>query len=254
MKIKLENVSKSFKNRSDKGMLEVLSDLTFEVQPSEIFSVVGPSGCGKSTIINLIAGFIFPDKGKIAVNGNIVTGPNASRTVVFQDHAVFPWMTVRKNVEFGLKCKNVSETERAQMVSDLLKKVRLEKFANRYPDELSGGMKQRVALARAFAVKPEIILMDEPFASLDQQTRDILQEEFLKLQDEISQTVLLITHNIDEALFLSDRVAVLSNRPARVKEMFVVPFTKPRSPDIRNQPQFIEMRHKIWHSLRQEIT
>ena len=253
MKIELENVSKSFKNRSDKEALRVLSGLTFEVRPSEILSVVGPSGCGKSTIINLIAGFIFPDEGKIVVNGNMVKEPSSSRTVVFQDHAIFPWMTVKQNIEFGLKCKGVSKAEQEKTVTELLNKVRLDKFANRYPDELSGGMKQRVALARAFAVKPEIILMDEPFASLDQQTRDILQEEFLKLQNEIAQTVLFVTHNIEEALFLGDRVVVLSNRPAQVKEIFDVPFKKPRSPDIRNHPQFIELKHKIWHSLRQEI-
>jgi NitT/TauT family transport system ATP-binding protein len=251
MEIKLKNVNKSFDGRNDKEKLSVLDDVSFEMKPSEILCIVGPSGCGKSTIINLIAGFVFPDNGDISVDGKKIQGPSISRTVVFQDHAIFPWKTVKENVEFGLKSKNMQASERDIVVTELLKKVRLEKFADNYPDELSGGMKQRVALARAFAVKPEIILMDEPFASIDQQTRDILQEEFLRLQSEISQTVLFVTHNIEEALFLGDRIIVLSHRPAKIQEIFSVPFTKPRLPDIRNQPAFLELKHKIWHLLRE---
>ncbi|MEI7777067.1 MAG: ABC transporter ATP-binding protein [bacterium] len=250
MEIQLKNVSKSFDSRNGKEKLLAIDDVSFDMKSSEILSIVGPSGCGKSTIINLLAGFIFPDKGSITIDGKEISEPSISRTVVFQDHAIFPWKTVRENIEFGLKSKNISAVERNKIVEDLLKKVRLEKFSDSYPGELSGGMKQRVALARAFGVKPEIILMDEPFASLDQQTRDILQEELLRLQGEISQTVLFVTHDIEEALFLGDRIIVLGNRPSKIQQTFLVPFPKPRLPDVRNHPAFLELKHKIWHLLR----
>jgi len=253
MKIKFQNVSKSFNGRNTSSAIDVLRDLSFEVKESEFFCIVGPSGCGKSTIINLVAGFFSPDSGEVSVDGKVVFEPSASRTVVFQEYALFPWKTVAENIEFGLKCANVDKEQRLQMVKKLAEKVRLEQFLDRYPDELSGGMKQRVAIARALAVKPNIILMDEPFASLDQQTRDILQEELLGVQKEFSQTILFVTHNIEEALFLGDKVLVLSHRPAHVKSLVNIPFSKPRSPDIRNDPQFLKLKHEIWHSLRKEV-
>lgn len=253
MKVKFQNVSKSFNRRNTSSAIEVLRDLSFEVKESEFFCIVGPSGCGKSTIINLVAGFFPPDSGEVNVDGKAITKPSASRTVVFQDYALFPWKTVAENIEFGLKCANVDKEQRLQMVKKLAEKVRLEQFLDHYPDELSGGMKQRVAIARAFAVKPSIILMDEPFASLDQQTRDILQEELVGFQNELSQTILFVTHNIEEALFLGDKVLVLSHRPAHIKFFINVPFPKPRSPDIRNDPQFLKLKHEIWHSLREEV-
>ena len=253
MKIKFQNVSKSFNRRNTSSAIDVLRDLSFEVKESEFFCIVGPSGCGKSTIINLVAGFFSPDSGEVSVDGKVVFEPSASRTVVFQEYALFPWKTVAENIEFGLKCANVDKEQRLQMVKKLAEKVRLEQFLDRYPDELSGGMKQRVAIARALAVKPNIILMDEPFASLDQQTRDILQEELLGVQKEFSQTILFVTHNIEEALFLGDKVLVLSHRPAHVKSLVNIPFSKPRSPDIRNDPQFLKLKHEIWHSLRKEV-
>ncbi|PIU10648.1 ABC transporter ATP-binding protein, partial [Candidatus Kuenenbacteria bacterium CG08_land_8_20_14_0_20_37_23] len=245
--------SKSFPARNSVESLSVLDDISLEVLESEFFCIVGPSGCGKSTIINLVAGFFPADNGKITIDHKPVTAPDSSRTVVFQEYALFPWKTVFENIEFGLKCKNVEDRERQRIVQELLKKVRLEKFTDNYPHELSGGMKQRVALARAFAVKPDIILMDEPFASLDQQTRDLLQEELINFQVELKQTILFVTHNVEEALFLGDRILVLSHRPSRIKSLVSVPFDKPRSPDIRNEKQFLDLKNKIWHSLREEI-
>lgn len=253
MKVKFQNVSKSFNGRNASSTIDVLHNLSFEVKESEFFCIVGPSGCGKSTIINLVAGFFSPDSGEVNVDEKVIFEPSASRTVVFQEYALFPWKTVAENIEFGLKCANVDKVQRLQMVKKLAEKVRLEQFLDRYPDELSGGMKQRVAIARALAVKPNIILMDEPFASLDQQTRDILQEELLGVQKEFSQTILFVTHNIEEALFLGDKVLVLSHRPAHVKSLVDIPFSKPRSPDIRNDPQFLKLKHDIWHSLRNEV-
>ena len=254
MKIEFKNVTKFFDTKKSQDIIYALDDLSFSVKNAEIFCMVGPSGCGKSTIINLIASFIFPDKGEVLMDDKLIHSPSSKRTVVFQEHAIFPWKTVRENIEFGLKCKHLSQHRIDEEVNYLLKKVKLESFANRYPDELSGGMKQRVAIARAFAVKPEIILMDEPFASLDQQNRDILQEELLNIQTELKQTIIFSTYNIDEAIFLGDRIAVLSQRPAKIKEIVSVIYERPRSPEIRNQQKFLELKNKIWLSLRKEIS
>ncbi len=253
MKIEFKNIIKSFAVKNNHDIINVLDDISFEVKNSEIFCLVGPSGCGKSTIINLMAGFIFPDKGEISMDNKLVNGPGPQRTVVFQEHAIFPWKTVRGNIEFGLKCKNLSKSKINDEVNCLLKKVKLESFADRYPDELSVGMKQRVAMARAFAVKSEVVFMDEPFASLDSQTRDILQEELLNIQIELKQTIIFVTHNIDEAIFLGDKIAVMSHRPAKIKEIIQVGYERPRSASIRNQPYFFELKNKIWLSLRDEI-
>jgi len=254
MKIQFKNVDKSFEVKNSHDTVWVLDDVSFEVKTSEIFCIVGPSGCGKSTIINLIAGFVFPNKGEVLMDGKLIHGPNPKRTVVFQEHAIFPWKTVRENIEFGLKCKNLDKNKIDEDVDYLLKKVKLESFANRYPDELSGGMKQRVAIARAFAIKPDVILMDEPFASLDQQNRDILQEELLNIQAELKQTIIFITHNIDEAIFLGDRIAILGQRPAKIKDVIKVIYERPRSPEIRNREKFLKLKNKIWCLLRQEIS
>jgi NitT/TauT family transport system ATP-binding protein len=252
MKIEFKNVNKAFISTSGVST-SALDNVSFGIKDMEIMCVVGPSGCGKSTIINLAAGFISPDSGEVLMDRKNISKPSAKRTVVFQDHAVFPWKTVRENIEFGLQCAKLSQAEINKTVDYLLKKIGLESFANRYPQELSGGMRQRVALARAFAVKPEVILMDEPFASIDQQTRDILQEELLKIQLELKQTILFVTHNIEEAIFLGDRIALLSQRPAKIQEIIEVPFARPRSPEIRNDKKFIELKNKIWLSLRQGV-
>lgn len=248
-----ENISKSFRSKNNDSQIKVIDNLSFKVGNGEFFCIVGPSGCGKSTIINLIAGFLKPDEGKILIDDCLVTKPGAKRSVVFQDYILFPWKTVAQNIEFGLKFKIFDKVKRNERVKFFLEKIRLEKFANYYPFEISGGMKQKVALARALAVEPKIILMDEPFASLDQQTRDLLQEELIKIKNEFSQTIIFVTHNIEEALFLGDRILVLTQRPAKFKDVINNPFPSPRSPDIRNKSDFIDIRHKIWHLLREEM-
>ncbi|PIP86716.1 ABC transporter ATP-binding protein [Candidatus Campbellbacteria bacterium CG22_combo_CG10-13_8_21_14_all_43_18] len=248
-----ENISKSFKSKNDNTLIGVVDNLSFEVEKGEFFCIVGPSGCGKSTIINLIAGFLKPENGRVLIDDCLVTKPSPKRTVVFQDHILFPWKTVAQNIEFGLKFKIPEKIQRKERVDFFLEKFRLEKFANYYPFEISGGMKQKAALARASAVEPKIILMDEPLASLDQQTRDLLQEELIKFKNEFSQTIIFVTHNIEEALFLGDRILVLTQRPAKFKTIINNPFPNPRNPDIRNKTDFINMKHKIWHLLREEI-
>lgn len=253
MKIQFKNVDKLFASKNNHDITKVLDDVSFDVKNSEIFCIIGSSGSSKSTIINLIAGFVFPDNGEVLADNKLIHKPSSERTVVFQEHAIFPWKTVRENVEFGLKNRNLSKSKVDEEVDNLLKKVKLELAANKYPDELSGGMRQRVAIARAFAVKPDIILMDEPFASIDQQTRDILQEELLSLQAELKQTIVFVTHNIDEAIFLGDRIAILSQKSAKIKDIVEVVYKRPRSPEIRNQQKFLELKNKIWLSLREEI-
>ncbi len=251
MNIILENITKYFISNSDRQKVIALENLSLEIKESEFLCIVGPSGCGKSTVINLIAGFISPDKGKILLGKEEIASPDINRIVVFQDHAVFPWKTVNENIGFGLSAK-LPDQQKNIIIKELVSKMGLDGFENKFPNELSGGMRQRVAIARALAVKPKIILMDEPFSSVDQQTRDCLQEELLRLQNELKQTIVFVTHNIEEAMFLGDRVAVLSQRPGFIKEIFSIPFTRPRSPDLRNKIEFLEIKHKIWHLLRKE--
>ncbi|MDP2860914.1 MAG: ABC transporter ATP-binding protein [bacterium] len=249
--ISFTKVSKSFDN-GGKNFIKVLNEISFEIKRKEILCVVGPSGCGKSTIINLLAGFIVPDSGSIKVSGEKVARPSYLRTVVFQDDALFPWKTIKENIGFGLRCKGLDKNGQAKKISDILSITNLGEFADCYPAQLSGGMKQMCALGRALAIEPEIILMDEPFASLDQQTRDLIQEEFLKIKSQNTQTVLLVTHNIDEAIFLGDKVLVLTARPAQIKEVITIPFEKPRSSDIRSSQKFIDIKSRIWHMLRND--
>ena len=249
--ISFKNVSKSFDNGLKKP-LRVINEISFDIESKEILCVVGPSGCGKSTIINLLAGFISPDSGNIKVDDKEITKPSYLRTVVFQDHALFPWKTVRENVEFGLTCKGLSKDEKDIKIQHILAVTNLEGFSDNYPSQLSGGMKQMCAVGRALAIEPEIILMDEPFASLDQQTRDLMQEELLKIKNQSAQTVLFVTHNIDEAIFLGDRILVLTSRPATIKEVLPVTFKKQRSPEIRSSQEFTDIKNRIWHILRDD--
>jgi ABC-type nitrate/sulfonate/bicarbonate transport system ATPase subunit len=250
-KILLSNVSKTFTNKN--GQIKALHRVSFEINESELLCVVGPSGCGKTTIISLIAGFIFPDEGEVVVDGITVQGPNFERPVVFQEDALFPWKTVKENIEFGLKCRNHDTKFYESQAKEFIRKMRLIGFENRFPSELSVGMKQRVGIARALILQPKVVLMDEPFGSLDQQTRYIIQEELLQLHSDFKPTVVFVSHDIEESIFLGDRIVLLSKRPGTVKLVFKVPFSRPRSPEIRNSSDFIELRHSIWHNLREEV-
>jgi len=225
--IDIEGVGKRFKQR-DGNDFQVLEDVSFTIREGEFVSLLGPSGCGKSTILNLLAGFEKTSQGTIKVNGGLIKEPGPDRVVVFQEHGLFPWLTVLDNVAFGLKQRGVGKKERNQLAMEQIRAVHLSKFADRYPHELSGGMKQRAAIARALVMDPQILLMDEPFAALDEQTRLVLHQELEEIWLRTGKTILFITHNIREAVMLSDRVLVMSTRPGKIKKEFIVQAARPR--------------------------
>ncbi|MGE5197807.1 MAG: ABC transporter ATP-binding protein [Deltaproteobacteria bacterium] len=246
--LKIENISKFFLTR--KIPLEVLRNINFEVKEAEFVSIVGPSGCGKTTLLNIISGLEEADAGRILRNGQPLSGTGPDRLVIFQDLGLFPWLTVQKNVEFGLKIKKLSQDERKKIALDYLKTVNLAKFKDSFIHELSGGMKQRVALARALALDPQILLMDEPFTALDAQTRDILHVELQQIWSRSKKTILFVTHNVREAVCLGDKVIVLSAAPASIKNIFDVNLKRPRHIE---DPGLIEIARMILAELRSEI-
>ena len=214
-KVVFHNVYKTYKGLDNQnGYVYALHNISFSVLPNEILVLIGPSGCGKTTILNLIAGFIKPTSGEVLFDGKPVTGPGSERAIIFQEYALFPWYSVRNNIEFGLVAKRIPARDRRQISDRLLKMINLEKFADLYPYQLSGGMKQRVALARALAVEPKILLMDEPFGALDAQTRNHLQQSLLDIWKVNKTTIIFVTHSIDEALVLGHKILVLSRQPA----------------------------------------
>jgi ABC-type nitrate/sulfonate/bicarbonate transport system ATPase subunit len=222
----VENLNKTYISQGSET--PALVDINLRIAEGEFICLLGPSGCGKSTLLKIIAGLIPATSGRIAINGKAVSAPGPERAVVFQDYALFPWMTVRDNVEFGLEARKLPPAERRQVSSRLLKVVGLSDFAERFPHQLSGGMKQRVSIARALAVDPSLLLMDEPFGALDAQTRQLLQDELLRIWREYRKTVVFVTHSIEEAIYLSDRIAVMTARPGRVKQIVMVPELRPR--------------------------
>jgi NitT/TauT family transport system ATP-binding protein len=227
MHIEIANVSKSFTGRA--GRVQAIDDVSLEVRRGEVLCLVGPSGCGKSTLLNMLAGFDSPTSGQVLADGVPTNRPSLKRTMLFQEAALFPWLSVRENIEFGLRSQGVPAAARAERVADLLRLVRLEGFANAQPHELSGGMRQRAALARALAPRPDVLLMDEPFAALDALTRDHLLGELERIWAETGSTILFVTHNIPEAVTLGTRVVVLSGRPGRVRrELDLTHLARPR--------------------------
>ncbi|WP_336854952.1 ABC transporter ATP-binding protein [Sinomonas albida] len=252
-KISLRDVSQHFPVRGA-GTLTALDSLTLDVRAGEFLTLVGPSGSGKTTLLDLLAGLTKPTSGQVLVNGRPVTGPGTDRAVVFQQYALFPWRTASQNVSIGLEGTGLNKRERAEKASQYLGLVGLAGFEDRYPHELSGGMKQRVAIARSLAYEPEILLMDEPFAALDAQTREQLQGELLRIWRATGKTIVFITHGIEEAVYLGQRVAVLSARPGRLKA--VVDIRLPAyddEADIRSHPAFVDYRHRIWGLLHDEV-
>ncbi len=250
--IVVRNVSKTFDGRGQQAGTPALSGVDLTVDRGEFLILLGPSGCGKSTLLNIVAGFIPPSGGEVLHDGRAIAGPDHRRTVVFQEYALFAWKTVQQNVEFGLKARGWSREARSKRARELLATVRLTGFETRYPHEISGGMKQRAAIARAIAPDPEILLMDEPFGALDAQTRVLLQEEVARISAEAAKTILFVTHSIDEAVFLGDRIVVMSARPGRVRDVHVVDLPRPRLPEIRAHPRFRELVDDLWLSLRPE--
>ncbi|MFI6182579.1 MULTISPECIES: ABC transporter ATP-binding protein [unclassified Nonomuraea] len=251
-KIGIRNVGKEFTVRDAEEPFTALSGIDLDVREGEFLTLVGPSGCGKSTLLDLVAGLTAPTTGEIVVNGAPVTGPGLDRGIVFQQYALFPWRTALANVAFGLEAKGVPRAERTERARRHLELVGLSGFEDRYPHELSGGMRQRVAIARSLAFDPDVLLMDEPFAALDAQTRESLQEELLRIWQHTRKTVIFITHGIDEAVYLGQRVAVMTSRPGRIKEIIEVEFDS-REGDLRAHPRFGEYRHHVWGLLRDEV-
>jgi NitT/TauT family transport system ATP-binding protein len=227
-----------------------LADFSVRVTESEFINVFGPSGCGKSSFLNLVAGFVKPTRGSLLLNGAPIRGPGADRGVVFQEHALFPWMTVERNIAYGPRVNGVADAEVGRIVAESLEMIGLQRFARSYPKELSGGMKQRVAIARALATRPKMLLMDEPFAALDAQTRRFLQGELVRIWEHTRTTILFITHSVDEAILLSDRIVVMSARPGTVKQVIDIKLARPRD---ENQPQFVDYRRHISEQLQHEI-
>jgi NitT/TauT family transport system ATP-binding protein len=243
--IVVEGVSKAF------GAVRALVDINLRVGAGEFLSLIGPSGCGKTTLLKTIAGLLPVDAGRITVGDRTVTGPGRECSVVFQDFALLPWATAQRNVEFGLLLRGVPAAERASTARQAIAKVGLAGFEEAYPSQLSGGMQQRVGLARALAVNPRVLLMDEPFASIDEQTRRLFQDDLLRLWSEARKTVVLVTHSMEEAIYLADRVVVLSPRPGRVHEMLDVPLSRPReSSDVRATAEFARLVDDLWKILR----
>jgi NitT/TauT family transport system ATP-binding protein len=230
-----------------------LRDLSLEVKEGEFVCLIGASGCGKTTLINMFAGFLQPTAGEVRLRGSPITGIEPKCGMVFQSYALFPWKTVRGNVEFGLKMKGVAGADRHRIADRFITLVKLQGFENHYPAELSGGMQQRVTLARILAANPEVLLMDEPFAALDAMTRQVMQEELLRIHEESRKTTLFITHHVDEALILADRIIVLSARPGRVKAIIGNTLPRPRRVDIQLSPDFARLKAEIWAYVEEEV-
>ncbi len=254
-KLSVRGVSKRYSaTRGD--AVEALAAIDLEVRGGEFLTIVGPSGCGKSTLLNILAGFEKATDGEVRIDARPIAAPGPERGVVFQEYALFPWLTVAGNVAFGPASLGLPKSEIARRVDSCLAMVRLDGFDDRYPHELSGGMRQRCALARCIANEPDVMLMDEPLAALDALTRLSLQEELLRIWSEASRerpkTVVYITHAIDEAIYLSDRIIVMSERPGRVRREVEVPFERPRAPEIRTHPTFHALSDEIWMLLRRE--
>ncbi|MBO0902555.1 ABC transporter ATP-binding protein [Jiella sonneratiae] len=256
--IRFEGVGKVFGNA--RTGFKALDDVSLAIGEKEFVAIVGPSGCGKTTCLRMVAGFEGVSAGKVLVNDRPVVRPGADRAVVFQQFALFPWKTVRQNIEFGLRNKRIGKDQRDHLVAGSLKLMSLESHGDAYPHQLSGGMQQRVAIARAYVLDPDVLLMDEPFGALDAQTRVVMQEELVRLARVNPRTVLFITHAVEEAVYLADRVAIMSRRPGTIKEIIDVKTVRlaerwdghERIEDVMDLESFVHLRTRIWKSLREE--
>jgi sulfonate transport system ATP-binding protein len=234
------------------GSVEAVADVSINVNPGEFVSIIGPSGCGKSTLLNAVAGFLKPTSGIGTVDGEAVEGPNADRGMVFQQYSLFPWKTVRENVEFGLKMKGIDRYKRETAARTLLGLAGLLGFENHYPERLSGGMKQRVGIVRALATGPKVLLLDEPFGALDAQTRVIMQQILTNMWQRLKISVLFVTHDIDEAIFLSDRVYCMTARPGTIKAEIAIPLERPRQQSMMMSSEFLALRRGLMSLIREE--
>ena len=250
--VSIDNLGICFQSaRGEK--VQAVKNFSVNIEPEEFVSIIGPSGCGKSTVLNVIAGFVEATEGSVRIDGKEINEPSPDRGVVFQDYALFPWLNVLENAGFGLKMQQVDKETRREIAQEKIDQVRLKGFEAKYPHELSGGMKQRVAIARILASNPGVMLMDEPFGALDAQTREMMQELLLEIWQQSRSTVVFITHDLDEAIFLSDKIILMSARPGTVKEIFINPLNRPRTIDTYSTNEFIELKRKLTSSLREEI-
>lgn len=257
-KITVRNLARTFYSPQGEK-IDALKDVNFEVEDAfspagrdigEFRVLLGPSGCGKSTLLRMIAGLDEPSSGEVLVNGQPVTGPGKDRGMVFQKYTSFPWLTVQENVEYGMKINNVPPAQRKETSERLLKAVGLSDFAGVYPETLSGGMQQRVAIARTLAVRPSVILMDEPFGALDAQTRSEMQQLLLGIWDETACTILFVTHDVEEAVYLADRIFIMSSHPGTIVDDVQVPFDRPRSLELKESSEFHDLQHYVLGSLK----
>ncbi len=248
-KLEIDGISKIY--RQGTNGLPVLDNFSLRVKDLEFLVLLGPSGCGKSTLLRIINGIESSDGGRILIDGQDVTGTTGhGRGMVFQSFELFPWRNVLDNVAFGLEVAGIEKQQRLNQARECINLVGLSAFENAYPHQLSGGMQQRVGIARALAIKPSILLMDEPYGALDVQTRDLLQDELLNIWERERKTVVFVTHSIEEALYLADRIVVMSPRPGRIAQMIDVPFARPRRDEIKTDPEFLKLRRHIWESLK----
>jgi NitT/TauT family transport system ATP-binding protein len=251
-KLEVQNICKSYTTKGKQ--LVVLDDINLQIHSREFVCLVGSSGCGKSTLLNIVAGLAVPSSGAIFVDGQLVTGrPGSDRGMVFQGYTLYPWLTVAQNVAFGLQLRKISKAEQRDRVGYFLNVVGLSKFAHSYPKQLSGGMKQRVAIARALANEPAVLLMDEPFGALDAQTKEQMQQFLLELWDQTHVTVMMITHDIEEAIYLSQRVYVMSAHPGQIKAEVTIQLPEHRELDIKLSPTFVDIKRQIIHTLRHDV-
>ncbi|WP_065755721.1 ABC transporter ATP-binding protein [Bradyrhizobium paxllaeri] len=248
--IDVRNIGVTF-GRAESEVVAV-KEVSINVQPGEFVSLIGPSGCGKSTLLSIVAGFVKPTKGAALLDGKKITKPGSDRGVVFQQYSLFPWLSVRKNVEFGLKMAGVDQNKRLTTARSLLDLAGLLSFENHYPDQLSGGMKQRIGIVRALATSPQVLLMDEPFGALDTQTRVVMQEILTNIWQQFRISVLFITHDIEESIFLSDRIYVMTARPGRIKAEIKVPLPRPRTPEMTDTPEFMNLVQELKGLIREE--
>jgi NitT/TauT family transport system ATP-binding protein len=249
--LKATDIRKSFQTKN--GPLTVIDGLSLTQRAGELVTIVGASGSGKTTFLRIVAGLESADSGEVALNGAVLTGPGPERAMVFQQFGLMPWLTVRENILFGLATQSMSKSEREDRVRDAVKRVGLNGFEDFHPKELSGGMQQRVGIARALAVRPALLLCDEPFAAVDAMTRQVMQNDLLRVVTEEKAAALLVTHDIEEAIFLGDRVIVLSSRPARLIEEIAIDIPKPREHKVRATPYFQELRERVWSLLQSQM-
>ena len=253
IKLQIDHLTKHYwLEREDRNVL-ALSDVSFSVEDGEFMAIVGPSGCGKTSMLNIIAGLLPYEEGDVLIDGKRVNGPGIDRAVVFQHASLLPWRTIAGTVRYGMELqKRFDEATMKERADHFIKLVGLSGFERHYPSELSGGMQQRVNLARALAADPVVLLMDEPFAALDAQTREFMQAELLKIWSKAKKTVVFITHQINEAIYLADRVVVMSARPGRVKDVFKVPFERPRNLSLKRDARFLELEDSVWRLIEEE--